>query len=323
MSSIVNSVVYRNGVREGDIDLKSVGTALAEPDAFVWLGLHEPNEALLSKVQQTFGLHELAVEDAHRAHQRPKLEAYRNSLFVVLHTAWLEDGAISFGETHLFVGKQFLVSVRHGPSSTYARVRERAEALPQRLAKGPGFVLYAILDFVVDNYMPVVDHLEEAFEKLEADIFHGRAHRNAISRLYELQRQLVGVRRAAAPLRDVCSQLMHFEQEFIPADMAVWFRDVNDHVTRVIEAIDNMQELLSAAMQVNLAFVSIHQNDAVKRLAGWGAVLAIPTVVFSLYGMNFDYMPELAWRGSYPLTLLGTGGACVLLYRKLKRGGWL
>lgn len=321
--SIVYCAAYRDGVKLRELAVEELADALEEPEVFVWLGLHEPDEALLRQVQKAFGLHELAVEDAHRAHQRPKLESYRNSLFAVLRTAWLQDETIHFGETHVFVGKRFLVSVRHGPSSTYAKVRERAEAMPSRLVKGPGFVLYALMDFVVDNYKPIVEHLESRFETMEAEIFHGRADREAIGRLYELQRQLLALRRAALPLKDVCGELMHFQEELIPPGMSVWFRDVNDHVTRVVEAMDSMLTLLAAAMQVNLAFVTVHQNDAVKRLAGWGAVLALPTVVFSLYGMNFQFMPELAWRGGYPLTLALTAGGCVLLYRKLKRSGWL
>lgn len=323
MGSIVNCVAYKDGVRQGDVRVEDISEVLREPNAFIWLGLHEPDRALLQELQQEFDLHELAVEDAHVAHQRPKVEAYPNALFVVLHTAWLHGETIRFGETHLFIGKHFLISIRHGPSSDYAGVRERTEAMPARLGKGPGFAAYAILDFVVDNYMPIVDYFEDRLELLEGDIFHGRADREGIGRLYDLQRQLLSLRRAVAPLREVCTQLMSFHEELIPADMSVWFRDVDDHVTRVLEAIDNMLTTLAAAMQVNLAFVAIHQNDAVKKLAGWGAVLAVPTVVFSLYGMNFEFMPELHWAFSYPLTLLGTVVGCAVLYRMLKRSGWL
>lgn len=323
MSAVVNCVVYKRGARLGEISVEAISDALQDPETFVWLGLHEPDAPLLKQIQQEFGLHDLAVEDAHRAHQRPKIEEYPNSLFVVLHTAWLKEEDIQLGETHVFVGKRFLVSVRHGPSSSYAGVRERAERMPAKLAKGPAFALYAVMDFVVDNYMPIVDHFEECFEALEADIFHERVDREAIGRLYDFRRKLLTLRNAAAPLREVCAQIMNFHEDYVPADMTIWFRDVNDHITRVIEAIDNMLEMLAAAMQVNLAFVTIHQNDAVKKLAGWGAVLAIPTVVFSMYGMNFRAMPELGWQLGYPLVVGGTAGACALLYRKLKRSGWL
>lgn len=323
MPMIVNCAAYRNGTRQGDIDVADISRAMQDPDTFVWVGLHEPDEALLRQIQQQCGLHELAVEDAHRAHQRPKLEEYPNSLFVVLHTAWLAGEDIRFGETHLFVGKRFVVSVRHGPSSSYAGVRERLESKPSRLSRGPSFALYGIMDFVVDNYLPIVDHFEACFERLEEEIFHERAGREAIGGLYDLRRNLLALRRAAAPLREVCSQLMNFHEDFVPSDMHVWLRDVQDHVTRVIAAIDNMLELVAAAMQVNLAFVTIHQNDAVKRLAGWGAILALPTVVFSMYGMNFQFMPELDWQYGYPAVLGATGVACATLYRKLKRARWL
>lgn len=323
MSRIVNCVGYRHGARLGDVALDDISEVLKAPDSFVWVGLHEPDEVLLRKVQEEFSLHELAVEDAHRAHQRPKIEEYRDSLFVVLHTAWLEDEVVRFGETHLFIGRRFLVSVRHGPSSSYAGVRERLESMPHRLAHGPGFALYALLDFVVDNYLPIVEHFQARFEQLEADIFQERADREALGRLYDLQRQLLALRRAVAPLREICSQLMHFHDDFIPPETRLWFRDVNDHVTRVVESMDHMLQLLNAATQASLAFVTIHQNDAVKRLAGWGAVLAIPTVVFSLYGMNFEVMPELGWRWAYPMVLAGTAAACTGLYFKLKRSGWL
>lgn len=323
MSMIVNCVAYRDGVRQGDIPVDDISEVVRDPATFLWVGLHEPDEALLRKIQREFDLHELAVEDAHRAHQRPKIEEYPGSLFVVLHTAWLANEQIHVGETHLFVGKQFLVSVRHGPSSSYAGVRERLENKPNRLKKGPPFALYGIMDFIVDNYMPIVDHLESRFERLEDDIFHERTDREAIGGLYDLRRNLLALRRAAAPLWEMCNQLMTLHEDFVPPDMHVWLRDVQDHVTRAIADIDHMLELVAAAMQVNLAIVTIHQNDAVKRLAGWGAMLAVPTIVFSMYGMNFHFMPELDWAYGYPLVLTVTGGACVGLYWKLKRSGWL
>lgn len=323
MSTTLNISVYKRGVRQDTVPVGDIQSALANPDTFVWLGLHEPDELMLQSLKKELALHELAVEDAHRAYQRPKIETYPGSLFIVLHMVWLQDETVHFGETHLFVGKQFLVSVRHGTSRTYAQVREHIEAMPNRLAKGPSFAVYAILDYVVDNYKPVVDHYEDRLEQLEADIFLGKTDRDAIGRLYDLQRQLLALRRAVAPLRDVCGQLMSYQEEIIPAKMKIWFRDVDDHIIRLVAAIDNMLEKLAAAMQVSLAFITIHQNDVVKRLAGWGAILAVPAVLFSLYGMNFKYMPELDWSFGYPLILLVTGGTCAGLYWWLKRSGWL
>lgn len=323
MSTAMTCAVYRRGVRQDNIHLEEIRATLQDPDNFIWLGLHEPDEELLQQLRRELNLHELAVEDAHRAYQRPKIEAYPNSLFVVLHMVWLQGEEVHTGETHLFLGKQFLVSVRHGAASTYARVRERLEAMPARLAKGPSVVLYGILDFVVDNYMPVVEHLEDQLELLEADIFLGRTDIEAVGRLYGLQRQLMALRRVVVPLRDVCGELMSLQDEIVPADLKIWFRDVDDHVIRIVTAIDSMLDKLAAAMQVNLAYITIHQNDVVKKLAGWGAILAVPAVLFSLYGMNFKDMPELGWPFGYPLVLLATGGICSGLYWWFKRTGWL
>lgn len=323
MSTAMTCAVYQRGVRQDNIHLDEIREVLKNPDAFVWLSLHEPDQAVLQQLRRELGLHELAVEDAHRAYQRPKIEAYPNSLFVVLHLVWLQNAEVRTGETHLFLGRQFLVSVRHGASNSYVRVRERLEALPERLAKGPSVILYGILDYVVDNYMPVIDHFEDCLELLEADIFLGRTDREAIGRLYGLQRQLIALRRAVVPLRDVCGELMSLQDEIVPADLKIWFRDVDDHVIRIISAIDGMLDKLAAAMQVNMAYITIHQNDVVKRLAGWGAILAVPAVIFSLYGMNFHVMPELNWTFGYPLVLLATGGICTGLYWWLKRSGWL
>lgn len=323
MSATSACTVYKGGVRQCEVPIHAVRQSLRDPDVFIWLGLQEPDAAVLQTVGRELNLHELAVEDAHRAHQRPKIETYPDSLFVVLHPVWLDAGEVRAGEAHLLVGRQFLVSVRHNVTTTFARVRERVESAPARLAQGPGFILYAILDDVVDNYMPVVDQFEDRLEQLEGDSFLGRTDREVFTRLYGLQRQLLSLRRAVVPLRDVCAELMSRQDEVIPTELKVWFRDVDDHVIRIAAAIDNMLETLAAVMQVNLAFVTVHQNDVAKKFAGWGAILAIPALIFSLYGMNFRHMPELRWSLGYPLVLLATGAACMLLYRWLKRSGWL
>lgn len=320
---VVNCVAYKDGKRIGEISVEDISEVLKQSGTFVWVGLNEPDEALLQKIQQEFGLHELAVEDARLAHQRPKLEEYGDSLFVVLRTAQLTSDAIQFGETHVFVGKQFLVSVRHGSSSGYVKVRERCESMPRRLAGGPGYALYGIMDFVVDNYRPVVDHFEGQLDQLETDIFKGKFNRDALEKLYDLKRELLLLRNAASPLLDVCNELMRFHTDIIPKDVRVYFRDIYDHVRRVIESTDNMREMLTTAMQVNIALVSVGQNEIVKKLAGWGAILAIPTMVFSWYGMNFKHMPELDWTFGYPLIIVGVIAGCAWLYKRLKRVGWL
>jgi magnesium transporter len=323
MPMIVNCVAYKDGARLGDIDVERISDVLEEQGTFVWVGLHEPDLPLLRKVQAEFGLHELAVEDALSAHQRPKLEEYGESLFVVLQTAQWWDESMHLGETHLFVGKRFLVSVRHGPSMTYSGVRERCEANPVRLAMGPGYALYAVMDFVVDNYAPIVERFSTRLEALESAIFGQQFDRAAIEQLYALKRELQLLRGAAAPVLDICTELMRLHSDIVPKDTREYFRDIRDHVRRVVEATDAMREMLTAAMQVHLALASVAQNEVVKRLAGWGAILAIPTMVFSLYGMNFRHMPELEWPFGYPLVLGGIVVGCAWLYRRLRRVGWL
>lgn len=323
MNMIVNSIAYRKGARLGEVSLDQISDVIKEPDSFVWLGLHAPDEALLGKMQEEFGLHDLAIEDARNAHQRPKIEVYGESMFIVVKTAQLEEGHVVYGETHLFVGRNFLVSVRHGASASYAQVRERCEESARLLAKGPGYALYSILDFVVDNYLPIVTRFEADFEAIETDIFRGQPDRLVIERLYDLKSQLLELRNAALPVSDICSELMRFHEEVISAELRDYFRDIQDHVARLVGLVDGMREMLTAAMQVNLALVSNSQNEVVKRLAGWGAILAIPTVVFSLYGMNFEWMPELKWKFGYPSAVFVTVAGCGYLYRRLRKARWL
>jgi magnesium transporter len=323
MTSIVNSVAYRNGESLGEIAIDDISDVIQQPDTFVWLGLHEPDEALLLRIQGEFGLHELAIEDAHHAHQRPKIETYSNSLFIVLKTAQMEAGAVVYGETYLFVGPNFLVSVRHGASSSYAHVLQRCEAGTKGLHKGPGFALYAVLDFVADHYQPIVAKFEQDFEVIENDIFTDRFDRLVIERLYALKRQLLELRNAALPLADISAELMRLHEDLLPKELRAYFRDIQDHVSRLVGLIDGMRDMLTTAMQVNLALVAHNQSEVVKRLAGWGAILAIPTVVFSLYGMNFAWMPELKWRFGYPLAVGATLLGCVFVYRRLRRARWV
>jgi magnesium transporter len=323
VTSIVHSVAYRNGQRLGDVAIDDVSDVIKQPGTFVWLGLHEPDDALLLKIQEEFGLHELAIEDAHHAHQRPKIEVYSNSIFIVLKTAQLEQEQVVYGETHLFVGPNFLVSVRHGASSSYAQVLARCEEHTKLVANGPGFALYAVLDFVVDNYLPIVVRFEKDFGAIETDIFRDQFDRLVIERLYGLKRHLLEFRNAALPVADIAGELMRLHEDLIPKELRAYFRDIQDHVSRLVSLIDGMREMLTTAMQVNLALVANNQNEVVKRLAGWGAILAIPTVVFSLYGMNFEWMPELRWTPGYPVAVIVTLLGCVFVHRRLRQAGWV
>jgi magnesium transporter len=325
VSSIVNCAAYADGRRVADVQIEEIEQALKQEDRFVWIGLHEPEEELLRTVQLAFGLHDLAIEDAHLAHQRPKLERYEDSLFVVLRTAQMnrEQHRIEFGETHLFVGARYVVSVRHGASLSYAQVRARCETTPRLLVQGPGFVLYAIMDFVVDHYFPIVDALEDELETLEDQIFGEHFSRETTRRIYELKRDLLEVKRAISPLVDICNRLMRFDLELIPEDTRPYFRDVYDHVIRINEIVDNLRELLTSALEANLSLISVSQSDAMKRLAGWAAIIAVPTMIAGIYGMNFDIMPELKWAWGYPLVMGVMVGACGFLYWQFKRSGWL
>jgi magnesium transporter len=320
---VVNCAAYTDGRRVADIPVADIREVLRLPDRFVWVGLHEPSATLLAQVQEEFGLHDLAVEDALRAHQRPKLEEYGDGLFLVLRTAQLVDGSIRFGETHVFAGPRYVVSVRHGASLSYAGVRARCESTPALLRKGPGFVLYALMDFVVDNYFPIVDALEDDLERLEEEIFHEVYDRRTTQRIYAFKRDLVGLKRAVAPLMEVCNRLVRFDSTLVPDDARVYFRDVYDHVVRINETVDTMRELLTTALEANLSLVSVAQNEVTKKLAAWAAILGVPTAIAGIYGMNFEVMPELHWRYGYAAVWAVLIATCTGLYVRFKRVGWL
>lgn len=320
---IINSLAYKPGSTPRHVAMEDISEVLIEADTFVWLGIADPDSAELRKIQEEFSLHELAIEDAFNAHQRPKIETYGHSLFIALSTMQLVEGDIQSGEVHIFVGSNFVVTVRHGQVQSFAPVRARAEAASHLLAKGPAYVLYAILDFIVDQYSVVAGELERRFDVLEADIFSEQFDRRAIERLYDVKSELVRLRAAAMPVETICGELIRLHEDLVSKELRAYFRDVQDHVARVVNIIDVVRDMLTTAIQVNLALVSVAQNEIVKRLAGWGAVLAIPTVIFSLYGMNFKEMPELAWPWAYPTVLVFTAAACGGLYWRLRKAGWL
>jgi magnesium transporter len=320
---IVNCVAYRAGKRLGDVPIDDISELLKEPNTFVWLGMHEPDTQLLRKVQEEFSLHDLAIEDALNAHQRPKLEAYADSIFMVVETAQVINNEVQFGETHLFVGQRFIVTIRHGSSVSYASVRQKCEMSPNRLALGPGYALYSVIDFVVDNYQPVAEQLQARFQELEHEIFEKTFDRDSIGRLYELKGELIKLRDAVGPINDISAHLIRFHEDIVRKELRHYFRDIEDHVARITKTVDTIREMLTTAIQVNLALVTVGQNEVVKRLAGWGAILAIPTVVFSMYGMNFRVMPELNEEYGYPLVIGGTIAACAFLYRRLVKAGWI
>ncbi len=323
MGRVVAAYAYRQGYRVAEIQLGESASWAREKGDFVWIGFQEPTEHDLRTLQAQFGLHELAIEDALNAHQVPKLEIYGDSLFVVLRTAALQDHRVAFGETHIFVGTDYIISVRHGASQSYLPVRSRCEAAPKLLAHGVDYVLHALLDFVVDNYMPVVDAAVEEVDAIEERLLQDRIGRADIERIYELRRELVRLRRVSAPMVEVCSRLRHIELPFIDKNMRPYFKDVLDHVVRVNETIDGLREVLSFAFEAAHLLESSRQGEVSRKFAGWAAILAVPTAIAGIYGMNFDIMPELHWRYGYFMALALIFGAAGLLFWRFRRAGWI
>ncbi|MEH0422045.1 magnesium/cobalt transporter CorA [Streptomyces sp. B21-083] len=333
---IVDCAIYRDGRRtDGPADFSD---ALDEcrahdvGDAFVWVGLHEPTEKEFEQVTDEFGLHPLAVEDALKAHQRPKLEVYDDSLFMVLKPVGYEPKAdiVSSGEIMVFIGDSFVVTVRHGEEAPLATVRHRLEAEPEMLRHGPTAVLYAIADAVVDQYVEVADELGTDLEELEAEVFSpsGGGSRHTASRIYTFKRQILEFRRATGPLAAPLGRLsgtglFGSRVPFVHEKAEPFFRDVSDHLTRVNESVEGLDRLVSDILSAHLAQMSVRQNDDMRKISAFAAMAAFPTMVAGIYGMNFKHMPELRWLWSYPALIAGMVVVEVLLYRMFKRRGWL
>lgn len=320
---VVAASVYVGGRRISDIAVDEAGQWSRKEGHVVWIGLFEPSPALLQRVQVQLDLHPLAIEDAGKPHQHPKLERYGDALFIVARTAQVVDGRITFGETHIFLGHGYVVSVRHGASTSYATVRERAESCPQVLARGEDYILYAILDFIVDNYMPVVETVQREVDALEDSVLHRTLHEPEVDRLYMLRRELLRLRKAVVPLVDVCQRLEHADAVLIDPKMQPLFRDVSDHIRRVQEDIDSLREVLAFAFEASLMAGQAQQNAITRRLAAWAAILAVPTAVAGIYGMNFEHMPELKWAYGYYVVVGAIFAVCALLYVRFRHYGWL
>ena len=274
-------------------------------------------------MQAQLDLHPLAIEDAAKAHQYPKLERYGDAFFIVARTAQLSGGEIIFGETHIFFGKGYVVSVRHGASTSYATVRQRAESCPTLLKRGEDYILYAILDFIVDNYLPVVESIGEEVDALEERLLRKALHESQVNRLYKLRRELLRLRKAVVPLVEVCQRLQHADDVLIEPQMQPLFRDITDHVKRVQEEINSLREVLAFAFEASLMAGQAQQNAITRKLAAWAAILAVPTAVAGIYGMNFEHMPELKWAYGYYVVVGGIVALCGLLYIRFRRVGWL
>ena len=322
-AGVVAASVYAGGRRVADIAIEDAAAWSRRPGHVVWIGLLEPSAALLERVRAQFDLHSLAIEDASKAHQHPKVEQYGEALFIVARTAQMVDGAVGFGETHIFVGRGYVVSVRHGASASYAAVRARCEACPTVLTNGEDYILYAILDFIVDNYQPVIEAIQAEVEQLEDRVLRRILHQSEFERLYKLRRELLKLRRAVGPLLDVCHRLEHSGVLPIDPEMRPLFRDVLDHIKRAEEDIDALREVLAFAFEASLMSGQSQQNEITRRLAAWAAILAVPTAVAGIYGMNFDHMPELRWQYGYYAVLGGIASLCGFLYLRFRHYGWL
>ncbi len=321
---IVNCAVYESGHRrDGELALDDAGKAAQGDDAFVWLGVFEPSAEEFKAIESEFGLHELAVEDAVHARQRPKVEVYGDTLLVVVKTARYVDSeeVIEAGELLLFVNPSFLITVRHGAGELSA-VRTKIERRPDLLQHGVGMVLYGILDHVVDGYEDAAQGVDIDIQQVERQVFSTDGT-NPVARIYKLEREVLDFHTAVAPLSGAVNEIVRGHFEVVPDELREYFRDVHDHLRRVETRIAGFRDLLGSALHANLTQVSVRQNEDMRKISAWVAILAVPTMVAGLYGMNFDHMPELRWRFGYPLVLAIILVICAVLYRRFKRSGWM
>ena len=321
---LINCVAYERGRKLADITVEAISDYLARPDCFVWVALKDPGPGELAVMQHEFGLHDLAVEDARKTNQRPKLDEYGDELFCVLKTIEIEKNEFQVGELDIFVGTNFVLSVRTGTMRGFVDVRNRAEREPHLLKQGAGFVFYALMDAVVDRYFPVLDSLELELESLEQRIFSdGSARAATIQALYELKGKLMVLKHAVTPLMEAAGKLYGGRVPGVVAGMNDYFRDVYDHLYRINAAIESIRDMIGTALQVNLTLIAIAETEVTKRISAWAAIFAVPTALAGIWGMNFKHMPELDWVVGYPLALTAITVSCVFLYIRFKRTGWL
>ncbi|MDV5144125.1 magnesium and cobalt transport protein CorA [Streptomyces sp. SBC-4] len=332
-SAVVNCVVYIDGVRHSgrgsaEEALRQVRKA---GDGFVWIGLHEPDEKEFTGLAELFGLHPLAVEDAVNAHQRPKVEEYDGVLFAVFKTVrYVEheeltatSEVVDSGELMAFVGPDFVITIRHGGHGSLGPLREALEDLPEQLAKGPSAVLHAMADHVVDDYLAVADAVQDDLDAIESAVFSEQTDRRDAGRIYQLKRELLELKRAVTPLARPLQHLAAHPMPLIDPDIRAYFRDVTDHLARVAEQVTSFDALLDSILQAHLAQVTVAQNEDMRKITAWAAIVAVPTMVCGVYGMNFDHMPELRWTYGYPLVLGVIATACFVIHRGFRRNGWL
>jgi magnesium transporter len=320
---LVNCVAYRRGQKVADIPIGEIRANLADPGCFVWVALKDPSAAEVEKLQEEFNLHELAVEDASRGHQRPKIEEYGSSLFVVLHMIEVQDDELRTGQVAIFVGPQYVVSVRRETSQGFTEVRRRCEDEPDLLQHGPAYVLYALMDTVVDRYFPLIDSLTREIEAIETRIFASNTTRAQVEALYNFKQRLMIVDHAIAPLLEVTSKLHGGRVPPICAGLDDYFRDVYDHLQRLKHSTDSLRDMVGTALSVNLSLITLQENEVTKRLAAYAALVAIPTMIAGVYGMNFTHMPELDSRYGYPITVGVMAVIDLYLVYRFRKAKWL
>jgi magnesium transporter len=324
---IINCVAYQNGRKFADISVEQISDYVVRPDCFVWVALFDPGDDELAQMAEEFGLHELAVEDARKGQQRPKIEEYGSSMFTILHTVDIDpanpDGDLIVGQVAVFVGPNYILSVRRKSPHGFQNVRVRAEGQPENLARGSGFVLYAIMDTVVDRYFPVLAKLEADLERLETEIFRNVPSPSNIEAFYDLKYRLMVLKHAVASLMEAVAKLFGGRVPSVCLGSQEYFRDVFDHLVRINAAIDGQREMLQTGISVTLALVNIADSQVTKRLAAYGALITVPTLLAGIYGMNFEHMPELKWVGGYPLTLASMAVLDVWLFIRFRANGWL
>ena len=320
---LINCAVYKDGAKLADIETPLISDYLEQPGCFVWVALRDASDTELQEMQEEFHLHELAVEDAHHGHQRPKIEEYGDTLFAVMHLLDLQDDELTVGEVDVFVGHNFVLSVRNHSAQHFLGVRERCEREPELLRQGSGFVLYALMDAVVDRYFPIIDTLESELETIEEHIFGKGSARSNIERLYQLKSKVTVVKHAVTPLMEAVGKLHGGRVPPVCAHSHDYFRDVYDHLIRINATLDSLRDTIGTAIQVSLSTVAIEQNDINKRLAAWAGIFAVVTAFAGIWGMNFKAMPELEWQYGYPASLAIIAATSYFLYRRFRRAGWL
>jgi len=320
---LINCVAYQEGKKLCDIPVQDISNYIHREDCFVWVALKDAQPEELAQMQAEFNLHDLAVEDARNGHQRPKIEEYSDSLFVVLHTVEIVDGEPLLGEVAIFVEKNYVLSVRNRSHQGFLGVRSRCEREPEQLRQGPAFVLYALMDAVVDRYFPVLEELETELEAIEDKIFTQKSQRANIERLYDLKRKTTMLKHAVGPLIDAVGRLHGGRVPALCLNTQEYFRDVHDHLQRINTSINAIRDTITTAIQVSLSLVAIEENDVHKRLASWAAIFAAATVFVGIWGMNFRTMPELDWQYGYPAALGIVTSVCGYLYYRFKKAGWL